>query len=169
MALTMWLLGLAGVAPTEEDFELYDRAFRERGHHLTLDFGGQRIGGTRWSDPNFEKLPSIGMGYEYLIDRHYHAVGFEALGQSIGSIRKHGRSDNSFFVGGGLSYYPVRNVRLFMQAGPQIPLEGRTVAVGRVGIGYRFMFFKLGMQPFAYAEMRSDGQPGWSIAFRFEY
>lgn len=169
MALTLWLLGLAGVRPTDEDLARYEREFRERGHHVSLDFGGQRFGGTRWSDSEFEKHVLMGVGYEYYVDRPYNAVGLQFLGQSIGSLLENGRSDNAFFVGGGLNYYPIRPVRLFMQAGPEIPLEGKTVGVGRVGVGYRFMFFKLGMEPYAFAELRSDGQPAWALSFRFQY
>lgn len=169
MALTLWLLGRAGIEPTPDDLARYDRQFRERGHHLVLDFGGHRLGGTRWSDPDFEKGLIMGVGYEYFVDRPYNAVGFELVGQSIGSILENGRADNAFFVGGGLNYYPIRHLRLFMQAGPEIPLEGSTVGVGRVGLGYRFMFFQFGMQPYGYYELRTDGQPAWALAFRFEH
>jgi hypothetical protein len=169
MALTAWLLGLAGVHPSADDLARYERQFRERGHHLTVNFGGHRLGGTRWSDPDFVKLPVMGLGYEYLVDRPYNGVGFELLGESIGYPLRDGKADNSFFVGGGLNYYPVRHLRLFMQAGPEIPLEGKTVGVGRMGVGYRFMFFNLGMQPYGYYEMRTDGQPAWGLNFRFEY
>lgn len=169
MALTFYLLGLAGVHPSDADLARYEREFRERGHHVTAEFGGQRLGGTRWSDSDWEKSPLIGIGYEYLVDRPYHGVGFQLLGQSVGSVRKNGKSDNSFFVGAGLNYYPIRQVRVFMQAGPEIPLEGDTLGVGRVGLGYRFMFFKVGMEPFAYAALRTDGQPAWALNFRFVY
>jgi len=169
MALTLWLLGLAGVRPDAEDFARYDREFRERGHHITFDFGGHRSGGTRWSDPDFVKLPMMGVGYEYYVDRPYNAVGLQFLGQSIGRVLENGRADNSFFVGGGLNYYPIRHLRLFALAGPEIPLEGTTAGVGRFGLGYRFMFFKVGMEPYAFYELRSDGQPAWALAFRFEY
>jgi hypothetical protein len=169
MALTAWLLGLAGVHPSADDIARYEREYRERGHHVTLNFGGQRLGGTRWRDPDWVKSPIIGIGYEYRIDRPYNGVGFEVVGQSIGSLLKGGKSDNSFFVGGGLNYYPIRHVRVFMQAGPQIPLEGQTVGVGRFGLGYQFMFFKVGMEPYAFYELRTDGQPAWALAFRFVY
>lgn len=169
MALTLWLLGLAGVHPSDEDIARYDREFRERGHHVTFEFGGERLGGMRWTDPDWKKRPAMGIGYEYLVDRPYHAIGLQLLGQSLGSVRENGRSDNAFFVGGGLNYYPIRNVRLFMQAGPEAPLEGQTVGVGRMGLGYRFMFFNVGMEPFAYGELRTDGQPVWAMNFRFAY
>jgi len=169
MAFIMWLLGLMGVAPTPEDFARYDRDFREQGHHVTIDFGGQRVGGTRWTDDNYYKLPAVGIGYEYLIDRRYNGVGFEVLGQYLGKVF-HPRHDvDQFFVGAGIAYYPQRHVRLFTQGGAQIGLNGDVTAVGRVGIGYRFMFFRMGMQPYAYVQTTSDGQLGWAINFRFEY
>jgi len=170
MAFVMWFLGLLGVAPTQEDFVRMDREFRERGHHLVIDFGGQRIGGTRWTDDNFDKLAVIGLGYEYLIDRHYHGVGFEVLGQSLGTLFKNGQTDNYFYIGGGLNYYPIRGVRLFTQGGATISLDGANVeGVGRLGIGYRFQFFQLGMQPYAYVQTTTNGQFGWLIGFRFQY
>ena len=169
MSFIMWVLGLFGVAPSEEDFARFEREFRERGHHLTVDFGGQRFGGTRWTDDDFEKVPAVAIGYEYLVDRRYHGVGFEVLVQSLGSIIKPDRDENAFFVGGGLAYYPIRNLRLFTQAGAQIGTNGDTEGVGRVGLGYRFMFFKMGMQPFGYVQTSTEGQFGWAINFRFEY
>lgn len=170
MALTMWLMGLAGVAPSEADFLRYGREFRERGHHLLVDFGGQRTGGTRWSnDPAYIKRASIGLGYAYLVDRPYNGVGLEVLGQSLGSLLNADHDVNAFFIGAGLSYYPVRNVRVFTQAGPEIGLNGDTHGVGRLGLGYRFMFFKMGMQPYAYVQTTTEGQFGWAIQFRFEY
>lgn len=170
MAFMMWFLGVLGVAPTEADFQRFDRDFRERGHHVTVDFGGQRFGTTRWTDDDFEKRTVIGLGYEYLIDRRYNGVGFEVLTQSIGSILKNGNSDNSFFIGGGIAYYPIRHVRIFTHGGAEIALDGgATQGVGRLGLGYRFMFFQLGMQPYAYVQTTTRGDFGWSIGFRFEY
>lgn len=169
MAFMMWMLGKMGVASTAEDFRRYDRDFRERGHHLTIDFGGTRTGGTRWTDPNYSKATTIGLGYEYLIDRTYNGVGIEFLTQSLGRVIRSGGPENSFFVGGGLAWYPIRHVRTFVQSGAEIDVHGRTLAVGRVGAGYRFMFFKVGMQPYFFLQRRSDGSWGWAINFRFEY
>jgi hypothetical protein len=169
MAFVTWIMMRLGVAPNAEDFTRMDREFRERGHHMILDFGGQRIGSTRWTDDDFRKQPLIGVGYEYYIDRRFNAVGFEALAQSQGRILRDGDGRNSFFVGGGFNYYPFRGLRLLMQAGSSIDTKGDAVAVGRVGIGVRFMFFKVGMQPYFYLQQTSSNQPGWAINFRFQY
>jgi hypothetical protein len=169
MAFITWILMKLGMAPTAEDYIRMAREFRERGHHLTIDFGGERVGWTRWNDDNWRKLPTIGLGYDYYVDRHYHGVGFEVLGQSLGPVLRPGTGPNLFFLGGGLAYYPVRPLRLFMQSGAQIDMDGNAVAVGRVGAGFRFMFFKVGMQPFFYVQQTSAGQPGWAMNFRLEY
>jgi hypothetical protein len=169
MAFITWILMKLGMAPSPEDFLIMARDFRERGHHLTLDFGGQRVGWTRWSDDNWAKLSMVGLGYDYYVDRRYHGVGFELLVQSLGPVLRPDKGPNSFFLGGGLAYYPVRPLRVFMQAGPELHLNGEAELVGRLGMGFRFMFFKLGMQPFFYVQHNSAGQHGWAMAFRFEY
>ena len=169
MALVTWLMMKMGLAPSPEDFARMDRGFRLRGHHVTLDFGKQSTGATRSTTENWQSRPSVGLGYEYYVDRRFHAVGFEVLGQSLGPIFRPDRNVNAFFVGGGLAYYPHRSVRVFTQGGAEIGLNGDAVAVGRVGVGYRFMFFKLGMQPFFYLQQNSANRGGWGLAFRFEY
>lgn len=169
MAFIMWMLGQFGVAPTEEDFARYDRDFRERGHHVTVDFGSQHVGTTRWTDDDHYKLFTVGLGYEYLVERHYHGVGFEVLFQNQGQVIDVDRDTHTFFVGGGLAYYPIRDLRLFTHVGAQIGLDGDVDGVGRIGIGYHFMFFNMGMQPYFYVQGTTTGQPGWGIFFRFEY
>ena len=169
MAFVMWFLGLVGVQPDAEDFARYERDFNERGHHMTLDFGGQRVGGTRWTDDDFEKHPVVGIGYEYVVSRPYNGVGFEVLTQSLGKLFDGSGDDNYFFVGGGLAWYPIWHLRLFTQGGTYIDLDGNTEGVGRAGLGYRFMFFMVGMQPYIYAETTTNGQFGWAINFRFEF
>jgi hypothetical protein len=169
MAFITWMLMKMGVAPSAEDVLRMAREFRERGHHVTLDFGGQRDGWTRWSDEEWAKLSMVGLGYDYYVDRRYHGVGFEALVQSLGPILRPDKGPNSFFVGGGLAYYPVRPFRLFMQSGAEMHLNGNTDLVARFGAGFRFMFFKVGMQPFFYVQQSTTGRPGWAMAFRFEY
>ena len=171
MAGIIWFLGLLGVAPTAADFDNYDTHFRERGHHMTLDFGGQRIGGTRWTDDDWSKSFTVGLGYEYLVDRRYNGVGFEVLFQSLGRYLDMDGGDNYFFLGGGISWYPIRHLRLFMMSGAYMyPYwDQKAEVVGRVGVGFRFMFFMLGMQPYVYAETTSTGQEGWGLMFRFEF
>jgi hypothetical protein len=170
MAFVTWLLMKMGMAPSLEDFQRMDREFRERGHHLTVDFGKQHVGWTRWSgDPNFQSLALVGLGYEYLVDRKYHGVGFEFQTESHGPVLRPSTGPNSFYLGSGLAYYPIRNVRLFMQGGSEIDMHGDSMAVGRFGAGFRFMFFKLGMQPYFYLQQTTTNQHGWAINFRFEY
>jgi hypothetical protein len=171
MALITWILMKMGMAPGPEDFLRMAREFRERGHHLTIDFGGQRDGWTRWGDDEetWIKHAIVGLGYDYYVDRRYHGVGFEALVQSLGPILRPDHGPNAIFVGGGVAYYPVRPFRLFMQAGPQIHFNGEVDVAGRVGAGFRFMFFKLGMQPYFYVQQTTKGQHGFALGFRFEY
>jgi len=169
MAFIAWMLMKMGVAPTPEDFVRMEREFRERGHHMVLDFGGARDGTNRWSDDNWSKQVAVGLGYEYLADRRYNGVGLEVLAESHGNILRSGGGPHSFFVGGGLNYYPIRSLRVLAQGGTQIDLHGNTEAVGRAGLGFRFMFFNVGMQPYAYAQATSTGEGGWGLKFRFEY
>lgn len=170
MAFITWILMKMGMAPSPEDFIRMAREFRERGHHLTLDFGSQRYGWTRWDeDGEWTKRFIVGLGYDYYVDRRYHGVGFELLAQSLGPVLRPKTDHNYFFLGGGLAYYPVRPFRLFLQTGTEIGAHGHAEVVGRVGAGFRFMFFKVGMQPFFYVQQSSSGQPGWAMAFRFEY
>jgi hypothetical protein len=168
MAFMIWMLGKFGVAPTMDQVTQWERQFRERGHHMTLDFSGTRFDGTRWTGDHFEKLLTLGLGYEYLVDRKYNGVGFEVLGQTLGSLRA-SRSRHEWFLGGGLAYYPVRNLRLFMHAGPTIKSSGDVLATGRLGIGYRIMFFKVGVQPFAYVQTTTSSNTAWTLGARFEY
>jgi hypothetical protein len=169
MALITWIMMKMGVAPKPEDFIRMEREFRERGHHMLIDVGGTRVGWTRWTDDDWRKQPTVGLGYEYYVDRRFNAVGFEALAQSQGRWFRNGDGRNSFFVGGGLNYYPVRGLRVLAQTGTQIDTKGNVEVVGRVGLGLRFMFFKVGMQPYFYVQQSGSGQPGWAMAFRFQY
>lgn len=169
MAFIIWVLGKAGVEATPERFMAWDRSFRERGHHLIIDFGATRFDGTRWTGDNFEKLITIGLGYEYLIDRKYNGVGFEVLGQVLGPVFRPNRQRHEYFVGGGIDYYPISPLRVFMQAGANILDTGHTEALGRVGLGWRIMFFNVGVQPHAYVQANTAGIWSWAIAARFEY
>ena len=169
MAFITWIMMKAGLAPNADDFARMEREFRERGHHAVLDFGSHKVGWTRWTDDEWRKLFAVGIGYEYLLDRRVHGVGFEALTQSLGQIVRNTDGRNQFYLGGGVNYYPIRGVRLLTQAGVTIDTKGDTQVQGRVGAGFRFMFFKVGMQPYFYVYQTSANQPGWAINFRFEY
>jgi hypothetical protein len=168
-AFFIWFIGLFGVAPTPEDFVRMNRQFSERGHHLMIDFGGTRYNGTRWSGDDFKKEMTVGLGYGYLVDRKYNGVGLEVLGQSLGRVIRERERPHEFFVGGGLAYYPIQHQRIFMHAGASITAKGDVEALGRVGLGYRIMFFAVGVQPFAYAQVTSSGTFSWSLGARFEY
>lgn len=167
MAFIIWALGKMGVEATPQMFADYERAFRERGHHVMLDFGGTRFDGSRWTGDDFQKLPGVGLGYEYLVDRKYNGVGFEVLGQALGPWFRSGRHD--FMVGGGLAYYPISPLRLAMAGGVNIVDTGKTDAFGRVGLGYRIPFFMLAVQPNVYFQSTSSGVFTWQLGARFEY
>jgi hypothetical protein len=166
-ALLIWMLGKFGVAPTPEDLARYEREFQERGHHIGFDFGGTRYGGTRWTDDNFRKYFTAGMNYEYLVDRPYHGVALEALAQSLGPIFEGGYHE--FYVAGGLGYFPIRSVHLFMSGGSLIDTEGEVRAAGRVGAGYRFNVFMIAVQPLAFVQTDTDGRFSWGMHFRIQY
>ena len=158
MAAMIALLNAAGAAPTPEDLENYELKFRERGHHIHLDFGS-----TRPRDSG--KQTTLGLGYEYYIDRQFNGVSVEVLGQKLGKLFK-GPLD--WWVGGGIGWWPVRGFKVFMQAGALFDDLG-TAAQGRVGVGYRFSFFMLGVMPFVYVQTTDDGRFSWSIQVRIQY
>ena len=169
VALFAWLLGLFGVAPTKEDFARYEREFRERNHHVFVEFAGTRYHGTRWTDDDFYKEPAIGLGYDYLVDRKYNGVGFELYGQSLGKVFNAREHSHNFNIVGGFDYYPIRDLRLFSHGGVNIDDKGHARALGRAGIGYRIMFFNIGMQPFVYMQSTSDGTTTWTLGARIEF
>jgi hypothetical protein len=161
MALMLALLNAAGVAPTPEDMENYKLKFRDRGHHIHMDFGSTRPGGEGREGKAF----TWGLGYEYYIDRQFNAVSFEVLGQKLGDLFK---GPQDWWVGGGIGWWPVRNLKIFMQAGALFDDLG-TATQGRVGVGYRFLFFMLGIMPFVYVQTTDDGRFSWSIGVRIQY
>ena len=166
-AFLVWILGKAGIQATPEMFAAYERAFRERGHHVMLDFGGTRFDGSRWTGDHFEKAPTVGLGYEYLVVRKYHGVGLEVLGQVLGPWFKSSRHE--YMMGGGLAYYPIAQLRLAMASGVNVVDDGKTDAFGRVGIGFRIPFFALAVQPNVYFQSTSSGVFTWQLGARFEY
>jgi hypothetical protein len=56
-----------------------------------------------------------------------------------------------------------------MHAGASIPTKGDVEALGRIGLGYRIMFFAVGVQPLTYVQVTSGGTVSWSLGARFEY
>ena len=103
-------------------------------------------------------------------------MSFEILGQLLSS-KIIGASHKDYWVGGGIGYYPIRNLKLFLQAGAAFIDDGdlgRDVgpdvqARGRLGMGYRFMFFLVGIMPFGYIETTTSGIFTWSIGVRLQY
>jgi len=157
-AAILAILTAMGVAPSPEDLENYHLQFRERGHHIHMDFGSTRPkeGG---------KALTWGLGYEYHVDRQFNGVSFEVLGQKLGDLVK---GPQDWWVGGGIGWWPIRQVKVFMQAGALFDDLG-TAAQARVGVGYHFHFFMMGIMPFVYVQTTDDGRFSWSIGVRIQY
>jgi hypothetical protein len=159
MALILVLLNSMGVAPTPEELQNYKLKFRDRGHHVHMDFGSTR-------DPNVDgKALTWGVGYEYYIDRKFNGISVEVLGQKIGDLFK---GPQDWWVGGGIGWWPVRDLKVFMQAGALFDDLG-TAAQARVGVGYRLTFFMVAAMPFVYVQTTDDGRFSWSIGIRLQY
>ena len=82
MALMLVLLNSMGVAPTPAELQGYKLKFRERGHHVHMDWGSTRTPETG------AKAVTWGVGYEYVIDRQFNGVSVEVLGQKLGDLFK---------------------------------------------------------------------------------
>ena len=54
------------------------------------------------------------------------------------------------------------------QAGALFDHRG-TSTQGRVGVGYRFMFFMVGVMPYIYVQTTDQGRFSWSIGVRLQY
>lgn len=160
VAAMVWFLGLFGVAPSPEQLALYASDFSERRHHIGLDFN------KTWGDDDAVKGQTLGLSYEYLVDRRFHGVSFEVLAQMYGGI--FGDAHRDFFTGGGLAYYPIRNVKIFAAAGSLFDND-KVYVRGRVGVGYRLNFFMLGVMPNLYVESTSDGSFSFSFGARIQY
>lgn len=158
MAGLLALLNAMGVAPSPEDMANYKLQFRERGHHIQMDFGSTR------SEGGGNAL-TWGLGYEYIVDRQFNGVSFEVLGQKLGDLLK---GPQDWWIGGGIGWWPIRQVKVFMQAGALFDDLG-TAAQARVGVGYHFLFFMMGIMPYVYVQTTDDGRFSWSIAVRIQY
>jgi len=159
MAGLLTLLNAMGAAPTAQDLQNYQLNYRERMHHAHMDFGSTR------TDPGVKNV-TIGLGYEYHIDRQFNGVSFEVLGQKLGKLLFKGPQD--WWIGGGIAWWPIRHVKVFMQAGALFDDLG-TAAQGRVGVGYNLMFFMLAVMPYVYVQTTDDGRFSWLIAARIQY
>lgn len=159
MALMLVLLNAAGVAPTPAELQNYKLKFRERGHHVHMDWGSTRTPGTG------AKALTWGAGYEYYIDRKFNGVSVEVLGQKLGDLFK---GPQDWWVGGGIAWWPIRTVKVFTQAGALFDDLG-TATQARVGVGYKLMFFMLAVMPYIYVQTTDDGRFSWSIGVRVQY
>ena len=159
MGLMIVLLNAAGVAPTPAQLQDYRLKYYERGHHVHMDFGT-----TRSKAPGATGL-TIGLGYEYYVDRRFNAVSFEVLGQKIGDLFK---GPQDWWVGGGIAWWPIRELKVFTQAGALFDDVG-TAVQARVGVGYRINFFMTAVMPFIYVQGTDDGRFSWSLGARVQY
>lgn len=166
-ALIVALMNAAGVAPTPQQLQDYELQYRERMHHVHMDFGSTRRG-------IGSKNTTIGLGYEYHIDRQFNGVSVEVLGQKLGRLFFKGEQD--WFAGGGIGWWPTRQLKVFMQAGSLFDAGGST-AQGRIGIGYNLRLFMIAIMPYLYVQTtsgpRTEDTPlrglTWSIGARVQY
>lgn len=158
MAGLLTLLNAMGASPTPQKLENYKLQYRERMHHVHMDFGSTRTGS--------RKDITIGLGYEYHIDRQFNGVSVEVLGQKIGKLLFQG--EQGWWVGGGIGWWPIRHVKVFMQAGALFNGMG-TAVQGRVGVGYNLSFFMLAVMPYIYVQTTDDAQFSWLIGARVQY
>jgi len=167
-ALIVTLLNAAGAAPSPAQLQKYQLDYNERMHHVHMDFSSTRTA------PKVKNI-TIGIGYEYHIDRQFNGVSFEVLGQKLGRLLFKGPQD--WWVGGGIGWWPVRKVKVFMQAGALFDDIG-TAAQARVGVGYNLRLFMVAVMPYVYfqttdgarAENASDLRGfTWAIGARIQY
>ena len=159
MALMLVLLNSMGVAPTPAELQNYKLKYRERGHHVHMDWGSTRTPQTG------AKAVTWGVGYEYYIARKFNGVSVEVLGQKLGDLFK---GPQDWWVGGGIGWWPVRNLKVFTPAGS--PVATSPVWSGpRVGVGYRLMFFMVAAMPYVYVQTTDDGRFSWGIGIRVQY
>ena len=167
-ALLVALLNASGAGPTPAQLKQYKLDYRERMHHVHMDFSGTR---TAFRQKNI----TVGLGYEYHVDRQFNGVSVEILGQKIGRLLFQGPQD--WWVGAGIGWWPVRQVKVFVQAGALFDDLG-TAAQGRVGIGYNLRLFMLAVMPYVYFQTTDgarslDATPlrgfSWAIGARIQY
>jgi|GEM_PF-1722262 len=167
-ALIVMLMNAAGVAPTPAQLQKYELDYRERMHHVYMDFSGTR------SSPGPKNI-TIGLGYEYHIDRQFNGISVEVLGQKLGRLLFKGPQD--WWVGGGIGWWPVRKVKVFAQAGALFDQFGTTTQ-GRVGVGYNLRLFMIAIMPYVYVQTTAGAADDpdatlrgftWAFGARIEY
>ena len=166
-ALIVMLMNAAGVAPTPAQMQKYQLDYRERMHHVHMDFSSTR---TAFKQKNI----TVGLGYEYHVDRQFNGISVEVLGQKLGGLLFQG--PQNWWVGGGIGWWPTREVKVFMQAGALFD-EGGVATQGRVGVGYNLRLFMIAIMPYVYVQTtdrpRSDDAPlrgfTWAVGARIQY
>ncbi len=166
-ALIVTLMNAAGVAPTPAQLQKYQLDSHERMHHVHIDFSGTR---TAFRQKNI----TVGLGYEYHIDRQFNGVSFEVLGQKLGRLLFQG--PQNWWVGGGIGWWPIRTVKVFMQAGALFDEAGHATQ-GRVGVGYSLRLFMIGIMPYVYVQTTDRPREAnaqlrgftWCIGARIQY
>jgi hypothetical protein len=167
-ALIVTLLNASGAGPTPAQMRKYQLEYHERMHHVHMDFSGTR---TAFRQKNI----TIGLGYEYHIDRQFNGVSVEVLGQKIGRLLFQGPQD--WWVGAGIGWWPIRTVKVFVQAGPLFDDLG-TATQARVGVGYNLRLFMLAVMPYVYFQTTDGARSpdatalrgfSWAIGARIQY
>lgn len=171
-ALMAMLLNASGAAPNPQALQKYELDYRERMHHVHMDFSGTRSAFR-------QKNITIGLGYEYHVDRQFNGVSVEVLGQKIGRLLFKGPQD--WWVGAGVGWWPIRHVKIFLQAGALFDEIG-TAAMGRVGVGYNLRIFMIAVMPYFYVQTTDAARGGehgttepdlrgltWCIGARVQY
>jgi len=166
-ALIVTLMNAAGVAPTPAQLQKYQLDSHERMHHVHIDFSGTR-------NAFRQKNITVGLGYEYHIDRQFNGVSFEVLGQKLGRLLFQG--PQNWWVGGGIGWWPIRTVKVFMQAGALFDEAGHATQ-GRVGVGYNLRLFMIGIMPYVYVQTTDRPREAnaqlrgftWCVGARIQY
>ena len=158
MALMLVLLNASGVAPTPAELQDYKLKFRERGHHVHMDWGTTRTPDTGASAFTW------GVGYEYYIDRQFNGVSVEVLGQKLGDFFK---GPQDWWVGGGIAWWPIRTARSSRKQA-----RCSTTWYGDAGArwgGLPIDVLHGAAMPYIYVQTTDDGRFSWSLGARIQY
>jgi hypothetical protein len=161
MALVMKLLLVFGVEPTQEDFDRMNQNFRDRRHHVAIDFAK-----TNGSLSDSNDYSSFLLNYEYVPDQKYNGISLGFGGTLLIKPPKDDPPD--MWVGGGLGYYPIRSIKLYTHIGA-LWVDGDPEAAARVGIGYKFPFYAIHVMPFFHVQQTSKGTSSLSIGGQLQY
>ncbi|HJK99209.1 MAG TPA: hypothetical protein RMF84_18435 [Polyangiaceae bacterium LLY-WYZ-14_1] len=158
-AVAAWLLGLAGVEPSDEALRRMIEAHRHRGHHLTFEFGRlNEIGGS-------SRAPGLALGYEFIADRRFHGISGEVLGTLYDNPFV---GDEAWWVAAGFGYWPTRQLKIFVQGGPLFD-GGEARFYGRGGLGWRTHFYQLAITGFGTLGSTDEGGIFWTFGGRIQF